>query len=801
MVLTAESPNQRKSFPLTPRSNASEDDKPPAVPEKSSSSTASNAATTNGAVNGDKGTHSHHLPHISLHHAQESKDATIASSTAKNAKEKSPAPALGRKGSWLSSLKSQFSSSSQQHTSPAVSPAGKPSPTVTTAEQAHGTSASSPVQRDGKKGEQGGQAPASPKPNGSSFLQSALRRLSSSGGSMGKMSGSGGVCPRKVMNIDPYRERCQIAELQPARLRRVAFCVDVEIAGHATYVEDEEDEPPPTPGRRPSLTELERHATNKKAKEANAKMKEKAEGEALKRPNAVTEIKETSDEVNLTEEKVEGTPNPATLAEVNEQQPQTTKKKEKKKKSEEERKQRKEKRRLQAVANGSIPLEITRESSSSESPSPGTASPVRQKDRPTTDPLRIYKRCCQLRETPVLKRITEQLSQPSACDPLSYGTVLCLDLTGSRMQLPDLITLGDYLAVVPVRKLIMENCDLTDEAVRMILAGLLAVKTPDQAKFNRDLAKGSAVSLDEKQERIERLGVIEKLTLKNNPKIGRDGWRHIALFIHMSRSLKAIDLSMIKFPAKADLNAAGKQHNAHVNAKSGSSARTPADPGLTFEKCLLDRVAGQRLEELVMAECCLNTDLVKRFVRAVKESGISRLGLANNNLDAEGMEAVADFVSSGKCEGLDLGGNALSDDLLEILVQALVGEVNKLYALSLADCSLSIQGLKTLLPALASLPSFRFVDLSHNHRLFSTQPNATALFRRYLPRMEMLKRIHLNDVAMEPEHCIALAEVLPEVHSLSHIRSVINMLDLVSAANCFEYPREPSDICSGLSEG
>ena len=724
-----------------------------------------------GVSNGAGGSHGIHRPHLHLHHGAESKEPTGAASPTKPTKDRPSAPALSRKGSWLSSIKSQFSSSNQQIPSPAPSPAAKPASTIVTSEQANGAPATPTPQKDVKKGEQTVQTPSSPKGNTPSFLQSALRRLSSSGGGMGKMSGTGGVCPRKVMNIDPYRERCQIEELQSAKLRRVSFCVDVEIAGHSTPLDDDEEEQdPPTPGRRPSLAELEKHANNKKNKQQNAKMKEKAEGEALKHPEAVTETKEASKDVKTTEAEVVQSADPATSTHEPGEQPQISRKKEKKKKSEEERKARKEKKRLQAVANGSIPLEITKERSSSESPSPGAASPAPPRDRPTTDPLRIYKRCCQLRETSPLKRLTEQLSSPSACEPSSYGTVLCLDFTGSRMHLPDIVTLGDYLGVVPVKKLVLEDCDLTDEAVRIVLAGLLAVKTPEQAKFNRELTRDSSEKLIE---RTERLGVIEKISLKNNPKIGRDGWQHIALFMHMSRSLKAIDLSMNKFPIKS-ATGTSSNHQSHTpqQAKPQPPNKTPADPGITFEKCLIERPVGNRLEELVMADCGLNTDLVKKFVRGVKESGISRLGLASNNLEAEGLEAIADFVRTGQCEGLDLGGNALTEDLLRILVQAIEGQDNRLYALSLADCSLTPQGLRPLLPALAQLSNFRFIDLSHNRRLFSTQPNALGLFRKYLPRMGLLKRIHLNDVAMEPEHCIALAEILPEIPSLGHIRFV-----------------------------
>ncbi|KAI7601282.1 hypothetical protein KC319_g22503 [Hortaea werneckii] len=182
-----------------------------------------------------------------------------------------------------------------------------------------------------------------------------------------------------------------------------------------------------------------------------------------------------------------------------------TRKKEKKKKSEEERKDRKEKRRRKAEESGTIPVElqlgdddVQASAGSSDSlpvpngneqenagldcqpplgssfqssahvpantsaPQQTNKPPVRQ-DRPTTDPVRIYRRCCQLRETPILKRITEQLTSPSVCAPGQPGVVASLDLTGSRLQLADVVTLGDWLAVVPVKNLRCEDADLNDE--------------------------------------------------------------------------------------------------------------------------------------------------------------------------------------------------------------------------------------------------------------------------------------------------------------------------------------------------
>ena len=586
---------------------------------------------------------------------------------------------------------------------------------------------------------------------------------------MGKMAGSGGACERKVMNVDPHRERCQIENLEPSKLRRVAFCVDVEIAGTSKYSEAADDDPASTPsasvGRRPSLSQLENQVEVKKKKEN--KLKEKDEGEALKHPEVAEEehdadevSKDADREADKTQPDMETPSGLAVPGEIKD----TSRKKEKKKRSEEERKERKERKKRAAVANGTVPVELSRENSSgngTESPS-GDSTSTKAQDRPTTDPLRIYRRCCQLRETPILKRITEQLSLPSFCDTNFPEIVSCLDLSGYWMQLPDVTTLGDFLAVVPVRKLILENCGLTDEAIRIILASLLAVKTQEQARHNRHLAKKSNTDSESKS---AQLGVVEKLSLKNNPKIGREGWRHIWLFIYMSKSLKAIDLSTIPFPQFSSHNSPS------LLTRASNSAKGSIDMTAILYKTLSERFGGSRLEELVMAECGLTTEEIEKIVDGVIVCGCTRLGLASNSMTLEGLKHVTRFVATGKCEGLDLGGNDV-DEGLPMLAETL-DDKNPLYALSLADCNLSPSSLASLFPAIIRLPNFRFIDLSQNRRLFATQPNALNLLRKYLPQLPLLKRLHLADVSMSPEHAIALAEVLPEITSLAHL----NILD------------------------
>ena len=581
---------------------------------------------------------------------------------------------------------------------------------------------------------------------------------------MGKAAGTCGVCPRKTMNIDPYRDRCSLPELDQKKLRRVAFCVDVEIAGAAQYVEDEPEASAPAPplNGESSLTRLEHQIEAKKKKDQKLK---RGEGAALKNPATVAEEKENQGIIKASGEEVnsEKAPEPKVSDQAEIKEP--SRKKEKKKRSEGERKERKERKHQEALANGTIPAELKGDSSSSATDSPpGAQTPPGSQDRPTTDPLRIYRRCCQLRETPILKRIVDQISSPAACHTTTPGTLSSLDLSGYWMQLPDIVTLGDYLAVVPVKRLILEDCGLGDEAVRLILAGLLAAKTPEQSKYNKKLARKANSQL---KKATERLGVVEKLSLKNNPKIGKEGWRHITLFINMSRSLKAIDLSMIPFP-KASATVENVKHH-------HKSPTTPQiDMSTLLQEAIAERLEGDHLEELVMAECGLSTETIGKLVDGVVKCGVGRLGLANNNISRQGLEHVIRYVRSGKCTGLDLGGNDLRENL-HLLADALDAK-NPLWALSLADCHLSPSSLESLLPALVQLQNCRFMDLSHNRDLFSGQPTAIELIRKYFPQFPMLKRLHLVDVAMTSEHAIALAEVLPESKTLAHLNLLDNHL-------------------------
>lgn len=135
------------------------------------------------------------------------------------------------------------------------------------------------------------------------------------------------------------------------------------------------------------------------------------------------------------------------------------------------------------------------------------------------------------------------------------------------------------------------------------------------------------------------------------------------------------------------------------------------------------------------------------------------------------------------------------------ILAASLHENSPLQALGLANCNLNTESLSFLLPALTVLRNFRLLDLSHNPLLFSTQPDALPVLRKYLPRLPMLKKLQLAHTFMTPDHAIALSEILPEIRSLAHFNALDNPLLVPGTAHQDMLSSEDVNKEGSLEEG
>jgi hypothetical protein len=197
----------------------------------------------------------------------------------------------------------------------------------------------------------------------------------------------------------------------------------------------------------------------------------------------------------------------------------------------------------------------------------------------------------------------------------------------------------------------LEHCDLTDESVRVILAGLLAVKRPSAERSSKSSDIRKPVNGTDGKTKPQRNecygGYVENLILCDNPKLSKQGWNYVSLFVHMCHSLKALDMSKIPIPKV-------------FNVKAPTTTKTQSATGdiaSLFSMALCERLCNKGLEELNLNNCDLSMEQALKIMQGVIKSGIIRLGLAGSKLGLEGLEAVSKWMKTTEgCMALDLSG-------------------------------------------------------------------------------------------------------------------------------------------------
>jgi hypothetical protein len=74
-----------------------------------------------------------------------------------------------------------------------------------------------------------------------------------------------------------------------------------------------------------------------------------------------------------------------------------------------------------------------------------------------------------------------------------------------------------------------------------------------------------------------------------------------------------------------------------TQAPSPTKDSRSGDVAEIFSKAISERLGGSELQELAMAECNLTSSSIRKIIDGCVISGIQRLSLATNDIDAEGL--------------------------------------------------------------------------------------------------------------------------------------------------------------------
>lgn len=334
----------------------------------------------------------------------------------------------------------------------------------------------------------------------------------------------------------------------------------------------------------------------------------------------------------------------------------------------------------------------------------------------------IYTRCCHLREILPIPATLKQVKGHKA--PMDM-----IRLMNPKPTLIEILSFSDFLNIVPIQMVVLDNCSLSDEMLEILFSS------------------------------IRNAPALFKLSLRNVVMEG-EGWKYFCSFLCENQSLMTLDLS-IQTDAK------------RCKLKPGAN-RSIVDWKL-FTRAL---VARGSIQELILNGCMVpEAELDNMIMEACLKT--RKLGLALNGLQCEDMNVLCKWISlpSTTCEGLDLGGNDLGNCIGRIT--EFVSKAKDLMFLSLNSTSLrDCDEAEALLDGLCKLANLRYLDLSSNADLF---PGFTKSLANKLPEFEDLRRLHLDSCNLTSDSTVQLAESFSLCPRLVYI-SLLNNREIEGTA-------------------
>ncbi|KAI9249774.1 hypothetical protein BDA99DRAFT_523622 [Phascolomyces articulosus] len=335
-------------------------------------------------------------------------------------------------------------------------------------------------------------------------------------------------------------------------------------------------------------------------------------------------------------------------------------------------------------------------------------------------PLELYEIAC---------RNKEELPFPGFVMNLSQCALLTkIDLSNQPIQRRVIEPMTDVLGLgFDLQELILKNCDLEDDALKVLLHTLLLNDT------------------------------LRHLNLADNKKLKTTGFKYIAIYVKGSRKLERLDLSNTNPDKKAIQYLAQALTASSFTAKSFPS-----------------------LQQLLLDGCLLKLSFLEILASGVRKSpNLRYLSLIGNKISNQGAiwlgVMLRDYDNPEYIKGLEylnLNNNDIRQGV-QYIAQALRRN-QSLTELHLHDCKLDSKACAFIGEALKYNQALLKLDISANSLVHPTAEGILAI-KQALYVNWTLKELNMSASGLASEAAIYLAECLPENRSLRRIDLSKNM--------------------------
>lgn len=375
----------------------------------------------------------------------------------------------------------------------------------------------------------------------------------------------------------------------------------------------------------------------------------------------------------------------------------------------------------------------------------------------------VYTRCCHLREILPIPATLKQLKKGST-DPIPL-----LQLRNPRPSLVEIWSFSDFLSIAPVLCLSLDGVSLSVEMFRIILSSLMTKRN------------------------------FEKLSLRNTL-LDHEGWKVLCYFVSKSKSLAALDLTMVPI-IKTNVQKPSKSSMKNHIARMTCDNQCRKEMNWNLMAASVATKGG--LEEVIISGAQMPPDQFENFIE-VACIATQRLGLAYNKLTKGQCDALAKWIVQSKVTGLDIGFNDLNGKL-SVLNDAILGKIhNKGQSNIFQYISLNCTGLEVgpndrsennealrLISVLCYSENLKFLDISNNPKMF---PHCMRTLIDCLPVFVKLVRLNLDYENLSSTVVVMLAEALPLCSKLNYLSMLGTKFDLASCKALAEAVRKSKSL-------